>query len=200
MSKHFRVPGRLATRLQESGIRVSTLLQNAGLLPGLLDQPRILVTTEELFALWRGIGQASTNPAIGLELGTETKPEHFDPIALVALSTDSFGEAMRQMARYKQLSCPEEIIHETDDTEWSIQFRWLLANDTEPEVLTDLCFAWVLVSHVTEPGPAYLRFGSNSYSHACMANLSSATLVVPLSLEAHGTPLFSAHPMRTYPS
>jgi len=144
MSKHFRIPGRLPARLQESGIRVSALLQNAGLPPGLFDQPRITVTTEELFALWRGIGQASTNPAIGLELGTETKPEHFDPIALVALSTGSFGEAMHQMARYKQLSCPEEIIHETDEDEWSIQFRWLLANDAEPEVLTDLCFAWVL--------------------------------------------------------
>ncbi len=144
MSKHFRIPGRLPIRLQESGIRVSALLQNAGLPPGLLDQTRILVTTEELFGLWRGIGQASTNPAIGLELGTETKREHFDPIALAALSTASFGEAMRQMASYKQLSCPEEIIHQTDGDEWSIHFRWLLANDAEPEVLTDLCFAWVL--------------------------------------------------------
>ena len=144
MSKHFRVPSRLPVRLHELGIRVSALLQNAGLPPGLFDQPRILVTTEELFALWRGIGHASPNPAIGLELGSEIKPEHFDPIALAALSTGSFGEAMRQMARYKQLSCPEEIVHETDDTEWSIQFRWLLANDVEPEVLTDLCFAWVL--------------------------------------------------------
>jgi hypothetical protein len=90
---------------------------------GLLDQPRVLVTTEELFALWRGIGQASPDPTIGLHLGTENKSEHFDPVALAALSTDSFGEAMRQVARHKQLSCPEEIIHETGDGEWSIQFR-----------------------------------------------------------------------------
>jgi AraC-like DNA-binding protein len=144
MSKHFRVPGRLAAMLQESGIRVSAVLQSAGLPSGLLDQPRILVTTEELFALWRGIGQISSDPAIGLRLGTESKPDHFDPIALAALCTDSFGEAMRQVARYKQLSCPEEILHEKDDEEWSIQFRWLLASDDEPDVLTDLCFAWVL--------------------------------------------------------
>ena len=144
MSKHFRVPGRLAAKLQESGIRLPALLRDAGLPPGLLDQPRILVTTEELFALWRAIGQSSSNPAIGLELGTEAKPEHFDPVALAALSTSNFGEAMRQVARHKQLSCPEEIAHEIDDIEWSIQFRWLLANDAEPEVLTDLCFAWVL--------------------------------------------------------
>jgi AraC-like DNA-binding protein len=144
MSKHFRVPGRLAAKLEESGIRVSALLQSAGLAPGLLDQPRILVTTEELFALWRAIARHSLDPAIGLQLGTELKPEHFDPVALAALSTASFGEAMRQVARHKQLSCPEEIVHQVDDQEWSIQFRWLLANDAEPEALTDLCFAWVL--------------------------------------------------------
>jgi AraC-like DNA-binding protein len=144
MSKHFRVPGRMPAKLQESGIRVSAVLLRAGLPSGLLDQPRILVTTEELFAFWRGIGEVSSDPAIGLELGTETKPEHFDPIALAALSTGSFGEAMRQIARYKQLTCPEELLHETDDDEWSIQFRWLLANDAEPEILTDVCFAYVL--------------------------------------------------------
>jgi AraC-like DNA-binding protein len=144
MSKHFRVPGRLPAKLRESGIRVSAVLQRAGLPPGLLDQPRVLVTTEELFAFWRGVGEVSPDPAIGLELGTETKPEHFDPIALAALSTGSFGEAMRQIARYKQLTCPEELLHESDDEEWSIQFRWLLAQGDEPEVLTDLCFAYVL--------------------------------------------------------
>lgn len=145
VTKHFRIPGRLPARLQESGIRVPALLQSAGLPPGLLDQPRILVTTEELFALWQGIGHASPDPAIGLELGSEAKPEHFDPVILAALCTGSFGEAMRQVARYKQLSCPEEIVHESDDVEWSMQFRWLLADGEEPVVLTDACFAWVLM-------------------------------------------------------
>jgi AraC-like DNA-binding protein len=166
MSKHFRVPGRLTARLQELGIRLPWLLQNAGLSPGLLDEPRIIVTTEELFALWRGIGQASPKPGIGLELGTEARTENFDPIALVALSAASFGEAMRQMARYKQLSCPEEIIHQTDDTEWSIQFRWLLANGSEPAVLTDLCFAWVL----------------------CIARHGTGTRLTPLRLELERPP------------
>ena len=144
MSKHFRIPGRLSAKLNESGVRVSSVLERAGLPSGLLDQPRILLSTEEFFALWRGIGQVSSDPAIGLVLGTETKPEHFDPVVLAALSTGSFGEAMRQIARYKQLSCPEELVLESSDEEWAIQFRWLLANEEEPAVLTDLCFAWVL--------------------------------------------------------
>jgi AraC-like DNA-binding protein len=144
VSKHFRVSGRLSVKLKESGIRVSAVLQCAGLPSGLLDQPRILVTTEELFALWRAIGQVSPDPAIGIAMGTEDRAEHFDPVILAALSTGTFGQAMRQVARYKQLSCPEELVLQADGVEWSMQFRWLLANDAEPEVLTDLCFAWVL--------------------------------------------------------
>lgn len=144
MSKHFRVPSGLPARLQELGIASPALLQKAGLPAGLFEQPRILVTTEELFSLWREIGQASPTPSIGLQLGTTSQPEHFDPIALAALSTNSFGEAMRQVARHKQLSCPEEIVHKTTGNEWSLQFRWLLADEREPEILLDVCFAWVL--------------------------------------------------------
>lgn len=144
MSKHFRVPGRLAAKLAESGIRVSAVLESAGLAPSLLDQPRVLVTTDELFALWRAVGRVSRDPAIGLQLGMVLTPEQFDPIALAALCNANFGEAMRQASRHKRLSCPEEIVHQIDDNEWSIHFRWLCANDAEPEVLTDLCFAWVL--------------------------------------------------------
>jgi AraC-like DNA-binding protein len=144
MNKHFRVSGSTFVKLEELGVRASAVLRRAGLPQGFIDQPRVLLKTEELFALWRAIGEVSANPAIGLLLGTETKTERFHPIGLAALSTESFGSAIDQMARYKQLTCPEEILQERDDEEWSIQFRWLLADEIEPPVLNECCFAWVL--------------------------------------------------------
>jgi AraC-like DNA-binding protein len=144
MNKHFRVSGSTFVKLEEVGVRASAVLRRAGLPQGFIDQPRVLLNTEELFALWRAIGEVSANPAIGLLLGTETKTERFHPIGLAALSTENFGSAIDQMARYKQLTCPEEILQERDDEEWSIQFRWLLADEIEPPVLNECCFAWVL--------------------------------------------------------
>jgi AraC-like DNA-binding protein len=144
MNKHFRVSGSTFVKLEELGVRASAVLRRAGLPQGFIDQPRVLLNTEELFALWRAIGEVSANPAIGLLLGTETKTERFHPIGLAALSTENFGSAIDQMARYKQLTCPEEILQERDDEEWSIQFRWLLADEIEPPVLNECCFAWVL--------------------------------------------------------
>jgi len=144
MNKHFRFSGSNFRKLEELGVRASAVLRRAGLPQAFVDQPRVLLSTEELFALWRAVGEVSTNPAIGLLLGTENKTERFTPIGVAALSSDNFGAAVDQMARFKQLTCPEEIRQEKDEQEWSIQFRWLLAEGAEPTVLTECCFAWVL--------------------------------------------------------
>jgi AraC-like DNA-binding protein len=144
MNKHFRVSGSTFTRLEELGVSASAVLRRAGLPQSYKDQPRVLLNTGEWFALWRAVGEVSADSAIGLLLGTETRTERFHPIGLAALSTENFGAAIDQMARYKQLTCPEEIVQEMDDEEWCIQFHWLLADEVEPPVLIDCCFAWVL--------------------------------------------------------
>ncbi len=144
MIKHFRVPGNLRTKLEELGVLVSAVLRRAGLPPDFFEKTRILVTTEELFAFWRALEVVSDEPAVGLNLGTETKVERLHPMGIVALSTENFGSAIRYMARYKRLCAPEEILQEMDDDEWSIQFRWTLAVDVEPRLLVEYCFAWLL--------------------------------------------------------
>ena len=144
MNKHFRFSGSTFSKMEELGLSASAVLRRAGLPQSFLDQPRVLLKTEELFALWRAVGEVSPDPTIGLQLGTETKTERFHPVSLAALSTENFGTAIKQMARYKQLTCPEEILQTKDEEEWSIQFRWLLADEVEPPVLIECVFAWVL--------------------------------------------------------
>lgn len=144
MPKHFRVPGRLAVKLQELEISVPAVLRKAGLPRDLFNQTRILVSTDELFALWRAIEAVSSDPLIGLKLGVETKTERFHPMAIAALSTQNLVAAAEHMARYKKLTAPEEILTQLDQEEFSVGFRWLLAVDHEPQVLTDYCFSWML--------------------------------------------------------
>ncbi len=144
MNKHFRFSGSNFVKMEESGLRAAAVLRRAGLSQGLAGQPRVLLTTRELFALWRAVGEVSTDAAIGLRLGTENRTQRFHPVGLAALSSETFGAAIDQMARYKQLTCPEEIRQEIDDKEWSIQFHWLLADEIEPPVLIECAFAWVL--------------------------------------------------------
>jgi AraC-like DNA-binding protein len=144
MLKHFRVPGRLPIKLTEFGISIPAVLRRAGLPQDLFEQKRVLVSTEELFAIWSAIGSVSSDPLIGIKLGVETKTERFHPMAIAALSTENLVTAVKHMARYKKLTAPEEILNELDETEFRVSFRWLLAVDAEPPVLTDYCLAWML--------------------------------------------------------
>lgn len=144
MQKHFRVPGRLGVKLKEFGVSVPAVLRRAGLPRDLFDHTRILVSTSELFALWRAIEAVSSDPLIGLRIGVETKTERFHPMAIAALSTQNLVAASEHMARYKKLTAPEEILTHLDEQQFTVGYRWLLAVDDEPQVLTDYCFSWTL--------------------------------------------------------
>jgi AraC-like DNA-binding protein len=144
MNKHFRFSGSNFVKLEELGVPAAAVLRRAGLPQSFAEQPRVLLSTKELFALWRAVAEVSGDPAIGLLLGTENRTERFHPISLAALASENFAAAVDQMARYKQLTCPEEITQKKDGDQWSIQFRWLLADEVEPAVLVECCFAWVL--------------------------------------------------------
>ena len=57
MNKHFRVSGSVFSKLEELGVPPSAVLRRAGLPLAHVDQARVLVSTEEFFALWRAIGE-----------------------------------------------------------------------------------------------------------------------------------------------
>jgi AraC-like DNA-binding protein len=144
MNNRFRVSSSLGRRLQEVGLSASAVLAQAGLPLGLFNGERILLTTEEFFALYRGIAEASSDPAIGLKLGTENRIERYDPICIAALSTRSLRSAIERLSRYKQLTCPEKIELVDRGNECAVHFSWLLAEQKEPDLLVDVCFAWML--------------------------------------------------------
>jgi len=111
---------------------------------GLFKMDKILVSTEEFFALHRGIAEASNDPCFGLKLGSEERVERYDPVKIAAISARSFRDAIERISRYKQLTCPEEIRVVERGKESAVQFLWLLALEKEPPLLVDVCFAWIV--------------------------------------------------------
>ncbi|MBW8865119.1 MAG: AraC family transcriptional regulator [Verrucomicrobia bacterium] len=144
MNDRFKVSNLLARRLGDQQVSLPAVLRQAGLPAGFFQQDKIYVTTTELFALWRAIGETSGNPGIGLTLGTEPRLERYDATAIAAVCSQSFRDALQRMARYKQLTCPEEIRVHTSQGETEVEFAFLQAEETEPEVLVDLCLSWIL--------------------------------------------------------
>jgi AraC-like DNA-binding protein len=145
MIAQFRVSTTIARKLEELGVRPADVLRQAGLPTGLFDrEEKIPLSTAELFALYRGLAEASRDPAIGLKLGTEHRMERYDPLAIAAVSARSFRDALERLARYKQLTCPEALDVVDRGNESRVEFRYLLAQETEPPLLVDLAFAWVV--------------------------------------------------------
>ena len=144
MNDRFKVSSLLARRLGEHQISLPALLRRAGLPEGFFQQEKIHVTTSELFALWRAIGETSGDPGIGLKLGAEPRFERYQPSAIAAVCSRSFRDALQRIGRYKQLTCPEEIrVHITRD-EAAVEFFYLQAKEIQPDVLVDLGLSWIL--------------------------------------------------------
>lgn len=144
MANRFRISSTVLRRLEELNVPHRHLLAHARLPVTLLQQDKVQVTTEELFAIYQAISEVSGDPGIGLKIGTEERAERYDPIAIAALCTRSLRDALQRMSRYKQLTCPEKIELIEKKDECAVRFDWLLAQEQEPPTLIDTCFAWIL--------------------------------------------------------
>jgi hypothetical protein len=109
MSDRFRVSHLVARQLQDHSIPELAVLRRAGLWDGWLRQEKILATTEELFGFWRAVEEVSGDPTVGLRLGPNLCIDGGTPQTIAALHSESYMDAIQRIARYKKLTCPEEI-------------------------------------------------------------------------------------------
>jgi AraC-like DNA-binding protein len=144
MMDRFRVTRAWGLRFAAARIAVPTLLQRAGLPPGLFEPDKAYLTTAEIFALWRTVAELSPDPGLGLQLGVELRFERSHPVAIVGVCSRSFGDALQRLARYKQLTCPEEIRVLRTGEEASVAFHFAAAREVEPDIMVDLGLAWIL--------------------------------------------------------
>jgi AraC-like DNA-binding protein len=133
----------LLERLAALGVDVNRVLRRANIGRSRFEGSKARVTTAEFFAFWRAIEEASDAPDLGLRIGSET-PSHQQHVAsMAALHSPNFGEALKRLARYKRLVCPEEITVTVVRGEARVRFEWLLAGEGPPTLLIDGVFASV---------------------------------------------------------
>lgn len=134
----------MGRQLESLGISTNAVLRLSGLPSELFQQTRIWLTTEEMRALYDAIAEVSGDPAIGLRLGSEERPENYSPIAIAALFTRSFRDALNRVARYKRLTSPQELRLSERGKECSVEFLWIFADVPESAIWIDCCFAWTV--------------------------------------------------------
>jgi AraC-like DNA-binding protein len=144
MADRFRITKGWAQRFAAEKISVPMLLRRAGLPATLFEQEKIYVTTAEVFAIWRTVAEMSPKPGLGLQLGTELRFERSHPVSIAGVCSRTFGDALERLARYKQLTCPEEIHVHRRAQETSVEFFFIEAREAQPDIMVDLGLSWIL--------------------------------------------------------
>ena len=144
MADRFRITQAWAQRFKAEGISIPRLLHCAGLPPNFFEQENIFVTTSKLFAIWKSVEELSSDPGFGLKLGEEIKFEKSHPVSIAGVCSRTFGDALERLARYKQLTCPEEIRVNREDLEASVEFYFNETEEAQPNIMVDLGLSWIL--------------------------------------------------------
>ncbi|MDR3446809.1 MULTISPECIES: AraC family transcriptional regulator [unclassified Dyella] len=145
-------------RMTEIGLDVPAVLTHAGLSLDLMGMPRPVVTTAQFFAFWHAVGAVCRDPSLGLKLGDGTRHEVYDIVTAAALHACTLGEALDKLARYKRLTCPEDVVVELTRDEAAVSTRWMLGEGHTPPLLVDAIFASNLALAERGTGrPVHLR-------------------------------------------
>jgi AraC-like DNA-binding protein len=128
-------------RLTALGVDVARVLDRANIARSRFEGSKARVTTAEFFALWRAVEEVGGSRDLGLRIGGETQPHQQHVASMAALHSPNLGEALRKLARYKRLVCPEEITIDVVRAEARLRCEWLLAGEGPPTMLIDGVFA-----------------------------------------------------------
>jgi AraC-like DNA-binding protein len=137
----FRIPDAMQGALHSIGVDPATLLRKSGLPLTLWTIGKGIVTTEQLFALWRALQELTDDPAIGLKLPARVPVEQHHPMSIAAQHARTFRDALQRLARYKILCCSEEMLVIESKEECRVGFNWVLSREFAPPLLIDAAFA-----------------------------------------------------------
>ena len=136
------IPPFVQPLLERAGVDFQAALLRSGARPQ-ADGGRLRLSTAQFFAFWNAVEAAGVAPDFGLRLPSSVASHQFDVASAAALLSENFGEALARLARYKRLTCPEDIELSIDGTEARVRLLWLRAGSAVPSLVIDGAFAWL---------------------------------------------------------
>jgi AraC-like DNA-binding protein len=104
----FEVPRSLTLALEEEGVALPEVLRAAGLRSDMPEQGRCL-SWEQLVALVAAAVRVVGDESFAARAGAAVRPESFGVVGLLAMSAETFGQALHGLARYKRLLANQRL-------------------------------------------------------------------------------------------
>ncbi len=138
---HMKVPRSFWPGLKIIGLAPGVVLRRSDIPPSAYSGDG-LITTGQLFALWRTIRELSKDPTAGWRLMTEMKSAKFHPTQMAALHARNYRECLERHARYKQLCSAQEFRFTEKVDELQIETSWpFVPDEVPPPTMIDATFA-----------------------------------------------------------
>lgn len=145
MTSHSRIkiPGGFWAGLRQLGIAPHDVIRKARLPLTIITET--FVTTGQYFAIWQSYSELIDDTAKGIiKLTTGFETAHYPPTVLATYHARDYREALKRMARYKQL-CPPESLRITEEGDHcTIELEWLDAEQSGPPMLVGITLAFLL--------------------------------------------------------
>ena len=202
----FPIPSFVVGVLEQAGVDLDDVLRRCeGASAAPAKGKRIRLRTDRYFAFWRAVEATGVPADFGLRLTEAPVLYQMDVASTAALLSENFGEALSNLARYKRLTCPEEIDVEVIGEEAQVGVRWLHGAGVAPPMLVDATLAWLcrIASLGSEGAIRPVRIAltraespgrSLSQYFGCRIQFNSARDVLVFSKGALETPFASHHP------
>lgn len=142
-SNRMKMPVGFWEGIRQLGIVPHDVVRKARLPLTIMNEP--VVSTTQYFAIWQAYSELIGDTAKGIiKLATSFDSNHYPPTVLVAYHARDYRDALKRMARYKQL-CPPESLRITEEGEdCTIELEWSYPEQPGPPMLVGITLAFLL--------------------------------------------------------
>ncbi|WP_121603723.1 AraC family transcriptional regulator [Virgibacillus sp. Bac332] len=139
----IKIPAGFWAGIHQLGIAPHDVARKARLPLTIITDP--VVTTDQYFAIWQAYSDLIDDTAKGIiKLMTVFETAHYPPTVLATYHAGDYRDALKRMARYKQM-CPPESLHITEGGEkCTIELDWLYTEQPGPPMLVGITLAFLL--------------------------------------------------------
>lgn len=143
-SDRCRLPRPFWNGIEHFGLRPSAVLRHAKLPSMMYLDDTAVISTAQLFAVWRSIEKLSGDSGFSLRMVEQTSTANHKLAFLAALFACSYRDGLERIARFKRICSPDKIRFEESKGTVSIVTDWPLGTDAEPALSVDASIAMML--------------------------------------------------------
>lgn len=167
-----KMPQAFWRAFAEAGVKPAAILRHARLPATLHLNPNVLLSTAQIFAIYKAVEELVNDPGFAIKLVAAFDRSGHQPAFLAACYAADYRDALGRIERFKKLSTCEKFDVSEKGGELSIAKEWPYSIHSEPALSIDLSFAFVVElgrkgtgQHITPVRIDFARPGPGSPEH-----------------------------------